>query len=377
MLISAYSTRHEYRPHNFTGVEARSSRGPSGPDPELTDHLAALADYVRDSTAEAWTLRAHALLRHVTDTQRWYRFELDETEPLQLTRLTDWAADANAILLVDGALLDGLGRPLLAGTHGAATGEVPITPEAADRAAEIRGWLASERQVSVPAELAPVRSSSEVLVRHAEQVGLRILALVLTADVARSVEAGAPVDPGALAGVFPRAFAALSPAERELLDNQDARLARRLIPRIEAAQELLWAISRIRFGWPTSPCSIERVERIVLTGGEQEFLQDLEVRTEPELLNEYECLMSLVWALDAARRGQHPVIPETHPVVAAERLAALSWLLNPGLAWDEAGGHDRNFWRTPPEEAPAPAPVSAPAATATASRWGLPRRRAR
>lgn len=374
MLISAYSTRHQHCPHGFVAVEARGKHQPSGPDRQLAGHLAALADYVRDATADSWTFQAHALLRHIIDTQRWYRFEIDHTDQAQLAGLTQWATEANAILMVDGALLDGEGRPLLAGTHGAATGKVPITPEAAARAAEIRGWLVSDRQVSVPAELAPVRSSQEILIRDAEQVGLRVLALVLTSDVARSALAGEPVDRGTLAGVFPRAFAALSPTERELLDHPDAQLARRLLPRIEAAQELLWSLSRIRFGWPSQPCSVERVERIVLTGGEQEFLQELQVRTPLELLNEYECLMSLGWALDAARRQEHLPVPDTHPVIAAERLAALSWLMNPDLAWDAADNHDRRYWRSQPADVPA---VNAPEPAAAAARRGSARRRAR
>ncbi len=347
MLISAYSTRHEHCPHEFTIVAERARWHNSGEDAQLAGHLDALADYIRAETAESWTFGAYALLRHVTDTQRWYSFDLDETDPSQLARLSGWASEANAILMVDGALLDAQGRPLLTGAHGAGSGEVPRSDETVRRAAEIREWLSAERQVGVPVGLTPVRGSQEVRVRNADEVGLRVLALVLTSDFARSVVAGEPLDPSAMASVFPRSFAALSPAERELFASRDADLARRAQARIEAAQELLWTLSMITFGWPSRACSVERIERLTLTGGEQDFLQGLVVRPLPDLLNEYECLASLVWALDAVRRQQHPPIPETHPVICAERLAALSWLLNPQVTWDDADQYDRGYWRRP------------------------------
>mgnify|MGYP001340881284 FL=1 len=150
MLISAYSTRHEHCPHEFTIVAERARWHNSGEDAQLAGHLDALADYIRAETAESWTFGAYALLRHVTDTQRWYSFDLDETDPSQLARLSGWASEANAILMVDGALLDAQGRPLLTGAHGAGSGEVPRSDETVRRAAEIREWLSAERQVGVP-----------------------------------------------------------------------------------------------------------------------------------------------------------------------------------------------------------------------------------
>lgn len=347
MLISAYSTRHQHCPHQFMIVEERARWRDSDEDAQLAGHLDALADYARAVTAESWTFRTHALLRHITDTQRWYSFDLEDADPAQLTGLSGWASEANAILMVDGALLDGRGRPLLPGAHGAGSGEVPRLDETVRRAAEIRDWLAAERHVVVPVDFTPVRGSQEVRLRNADEVGLRVLALVLTSDFARSVVAGEPLNPEDLARIFPRGFAALSPAERDLLASQDADAARRAQSRIEAAQELLWTVSKITFGWPSQACSVERIERLTLTGGEQDFLQGLALRPLTDLLNEYECLVSLAWALDAARRQQHPPIPETHPVICFERLAALSWLMNPQVAWDDADQFDRDYWRSP------------------------------
>lgn len=345
MLISAYSTCPVHCPHGFVAVDERGTRDDSGTaNAELVDHLAALTRHIRSGTDGALTLEAHALLRHVADTQRWYSFTLDETDRSQLSELSRWATEADAVLLVDGALLDGQGRPLLAGDHGPASGVVPTPDEAAQRAAEVRSWLASQHQVRIPVALAPVRSSAEVQLQDVEDVGLRIVALVMTSDFASSLIAGHPIDPSGMQTVFPRSFASLSPRERDLFARRDPWAAHTLLPRIEAAQELLWGVSRISFGWPNQACPVDEVKAIVLSGGEEGFLEGLALRHLPQVLDEYECLASLMWAVDEQHHLKTAAIVDTDPNIAAERLAALSWLLNRGLAWDDADRHDRSFW---------------------------------
>lgn len=342
MLISAYATRHAYCPHGFSTVDQRSRWDESGVlDADLDDNIVQLTRYIHAVAGHRPSLATHSLLRHITETQRWYAFTLDETDPAQLAQLTGWAGEANAILLIDGALVDGRGRPLLPGDHGAATGEVPVLPEAAERAAEVRAWLAFQRHAPVPSSLPAVRSSLEVLSPDVEQVGLRVIALVMTSDFAASLLDGQPISPKAMEAAFPRSFAALSPRELELFTSRDRQDARFLLPRIEAAQELLWALSRARLSWPNQPCPFDEVKRIVLAGGEQGFLKGLALRPLPELLNEYECLASLMCAIDEQQNRRAAPIPDTDPVIAAQRLAALSWLMNRGLAWDDAELHDR------------------------------------
>lgn len=342
MLISAYATRQSHCPHGFAAVDERGKWNDSGAaEAELVNHLDALADHVRTQDLDLSNPHTQAVLRHIADTQRWYSFTLDEADPAELSALSAWAAEANAILLADGALLDGQGRPLLSGGHGAASGELPVMTEALQRAAEVRRWLSSRREVHVPATLPPVRSSSEVQPQDAEDVGLRVLGLVLTSDFANALINGHQIDPRAMQSAFPRSFAALSPAERDLFDRRNRWAAHTLATRIEAAQELLWAVSRTTFGWPNRACPADEVKTIVLSGGEEGFLEELELRSLPELLNEYECLVALMGAIDQQRHDRTPPVPDTDPAIAAERLAALSWLMNRGLAWDEADHMDR------------------------------------
>lgn len=344
MLISAYSTRHLHCPHGFPGADDVGKWDESGAaEAELVNHLGALADHVRANSAGLPGEQAQSLLRHVDDTQRWYTFTLDETDPAQLVELDRWATEANAILLVDGALLDGHGRPLFAGGHGAASGVVPVLAESSQRAGEVRRWLAAQRHVQVPATLAPVRSSVEVQLQDAEQVGLRLIALVMTSDFAASLIAGHHIDPRVMAAAFPRSFASLSPAELALFERRKLWAAHTLRPRIEAAQELLWATGRMTLGWPNRACPADEVKTIVLAGGEEGFLEGLVLRPTAELLDEYECLVSLMFAIDEQHRGKGTPVPDTNLGICAERLSAISWLMNRGLTWDDADHRDRSL----------------------------------
>ncbi|GAA2184848.1 hypothetical protein GCM10009785_34370 [Brooklawnia cerclae] len=342
MLINAYSTRRGSCTHSFAdpAERARWTAG-DGPDQAFEDHLRDFEDYVEAAAAGSVTVGTDALLRHVRDVQRWYSFTIDADDPDQLSDLTSWAKQANAVLVIDGAVLDGRGRPLLPGPHGDASGEVPVVPEARERGERVRQWLASARSIPVPAAVPPVRAESEVVPRSAEAVGLRILALVLVSDFASSLAGGNPLDPEAMQWSFPQGFAAMSPAERDLFEQRDEQQALQLTWRIESALELLWAIDRTTLEWPSHSCTTDQVKQLVLSAGETAFLEELELRPVGELLDEYECLHSMGWALTEQQLYGGTVVPDTDGEVVAERLAAISWLTNGSLAWDDADTWDR------------------------------------
>ena len=138
--------------------------------------------------------------------------------------------------------------------------------------------------------------------------------------------------------VFPHAMAALPPTERELFNRRETGAARKLQRRIEAANELLWAAGRTTLGWPTTDCHPTQVKDLVLRRGEQGFLDGLRLRGTNELLDEYECLSSLMWALNNQEALRPRVYSDADPRIVAQRLIALEWLLKPQLAWDDAQG---------------------------------------
>ena len=339
MQISAYSTQPAHRPHGFATVDERSRRDePAGTVAGLAAHLNEFSHAIRT----AGDLEgSQALLRHIRDTQRWYSFTIDESDPDQLAALSRWAEQSNAILVADGAPLDAHGRPLLGGAHGRPMGQVPVSGEARERSHQVREWLAAEHGLHVAEATPPVRSSDEVVVRDAGEVGLRVIALMIASDFSASVIAGRPLEVRGMQAVFPRGFAALTPVESELLTRRDPGLATSLEPRVEAAQQLLWALSRATFGWPSAPCQVDQIRRIVLSRGEEGFLTDLVLRPVPELLDEHECLASLVAAIDDLHSQGQGVSKDVSATVAGQRLTAMNWLMNPWLAWEDADRHDR------------------------------------
>ena len=68
------------------------------------------------------------------------------------------------------------------------------------------------------------------------------------------------------------------------------------------------------------------------------FLDGLRQRGTNELLDEYECLSSLMWALNNQEALRPRVYSDADPRIVAQRLIALEWLLKPQLAWDDAQG---------------------------------------
>ena len=78
MLISAYSTRLEFVPHDFTPVDEHFRWHESGEqDAGFATSLSELEDYVTRAGVGQPTETVRMLLRHVRDTQRSYRFTLD------------------------------------------------------------------------------------------------------------------------------------------------------------------------------------------------------------------------------------------------------------------------------------------------------------
>ena len=340
MQINAYSTRADACPHGFRAIDERPRWSANGaPDAAMGAHLAEFASYVAQQSAPGAI--GHALGNHVRDVQRVYSFELDPDDPAALGALAGWADEANAVLVIDGAVLDGHGRPLLPGAHGQPSGEVPVMPEATQRATMARRWLGEAKGIQVPQPLPPVRSIAELVPQDATATALRTIALVMVADFAGSVVAGHPINVADMQAAFPRAFAELTPNERRLLDSRDPGLAQQFLPRIEAAQELLWALGRTTLDWPARRTNPDQIKALVLPRGEQAFCADAGLIQLSGLVDEYEGLYSVGWAVDAAQR-QGGAVPGTDGLVVGQRLAALSWVLNRGLAWDDADARDRH-----------------------------------
>lgn len=339
MLISAYSTRYDSVPHRFTPVEKHFRWHETGEeDAAFATDLIALEHYVTEVSGQHPSHSGYLLLRHIRDTQSTYTFTMDDSDPDQLAELTDWATKANAILVAEGAIVDPGGRPLLAGPHASPTGQVPLMADSVDRAKTVRHWLASTHKLFAPNDLPPVRGAAETHPRDIADVGLRIIGLTLISDLAGATpDDSRSRDIRQIQATFPRTIAALSPREEALFSSRfsDRKEVRVLRLSVEAANELLWAVQRVTLGWPSQPCDASGIENLVLEDGEQEFLSNLQMRPLSELLDEYECLTSLKWALANRSCDDATTKSEADPDIATRRFAALEWLLKPTVAWDD------------------------------------------
>ena len=325
MLVSAYST---VRGRVGTTLSARSERVRGeigGTDPEFDDHLQALAAWVGQVSDDA-NPQHRRLISHLADTRRLVQFELAST-PEQLAELSRFAVASNSVLLVDGALLDPSGRPLLPGAHGAPTGEVPIPQRARTRREEVRSWLADNVHLEIPDSVPVVRSAEELELRSGIDVALGIISLVMASDYATAVLERTRINQQAMEASFPRAFARLAPSHRRLLDTDDVALAKEVAPVIEAAQELLWTVSRSMPGWPAAPAPAAEVMRLALAEGEQKGVDSARLRSVDEILDEYQCIHDLALA-------QNPSLCDL--AITRQRFIGLTWATHADLDWDQA-----------------------------------------
>lgn len=325
MLVSAYSTVRA-RVETSLSVSSRRVRGEvGGADPAFDDHLHALSAWV-DSVSDATSPQHRLLISHLGDTRQLLQFELDPTAD-QLAELSRFAVASNAVLLIDGALLDPLGRPLLPGAHGAATGEVPLTPRARTRRDEVRSWLADNVRLDIPATVPVVRSADELELRSGIDVALGIISLVMASDYATAVIEGTRINQKAMESSFPRAFARLAGSHRRLLATDDIALAHDVAPVIEAAQELLWTVSRSMPGWPAAAAPVAEVMRLALAEGEQQGVDSARLRSADEILDEYQCIHDLALA-------QNPTLCDL--AITRQRFIGLTWATHAHLDWDQA-----------------------------------------
>lgn len=325
MLISAYSTLRSRITPGFP-LTVERVRGEVGEtDGEFDQHLASLATWV-SAMSDATNPQHRLVLSHIADTRRLSQFELPAL-PKQLAMLRDFATESNAILLVDGALLDPLGRPLLPGSHGAASGEVPLTKEAKTRRGEVREWLGANVHLEIPDSVPAVRSAPELELRSGIDIALGIISLVMASDYASALIDGKQLPQSAMERSFPRAFAGLASSHRKMFETNDLAMAREIKPVIEAAQELLWTVSRSQPGWPATAAPVADVMRRALAEGEQHGVDSARLRSADEILDEYQCIHDLALA-------NNPKVCDL--AITRQRFIGLTWATHAHLDWDQA-----------------------------------------
>ena len=160
--------------------------------------------------------------------------------------LTAWGIKTNSIFgMPDRSLRDPQGAVLIDRENGKvdAGAQVPYPLDAQQRSQSHREQLAKQG-IDVMSDLPPSISEEEVVLRPADEVGWRMLALFIVAVRAESVASGQPIPADQLKAKSPMAFEATSPAEKSFLEttDPDQQTVVTFAWRYEALYALQWAI---------------------------------------------------------------------------------------------------------------------------------------
>lgn len=344
---------------------------------ELLEHLAGFAGYAAEQGEERFgnfNSYVLAVVQHIRSVRRHYVFEReDDFDFSHLGEFADWAREANAVFfLADGTVRNASGAdlldPALVGSspaNGAQANSVPRHPGSEDRMRRVRGALWRQGYQVAPT-LPPVRSEAEILLRPAEEVFNRAVALSVVATAAASVLRGEAVNFAALRAGAQRTFGNLTKVEQAFLE------------RVEAAQEsadeatgaptysqdlqedayqLAWAYTASEFlAWALGLMDIDVFSftpvdlaalRSALRGIDREN-QDaaaLPMRSLSEICEAFEYIYSLRWVsveqqletsgqAGVGQTGSAQLQPQDHSILV-ERHRALAWLTDPTIAYDD------------------------------------------
>ena len=335
MLVNAYCTHRDPPalpfPHTLRGRRDTT-------DAELAGHLQGFMGFVMDGGKRPMTAMRYAVIRHLERVRHHVAFELD---PSQLGALEAWATEANAIVFLPDATVRAPNGAVLVdpSTGDPQPGAVMPHPRGAEERKRATDTRLAELGVAVPASLPPVIDATEVLLRSADEVAARAIALFACAVRAESLTSGADIPVAELEKRLPRAVASLSPKERAFFSasapNQQDVVNH--LWRYEALAALAWSL-----GWlselplPTHICDVAALAKTMLERGTQDFVDTARLRPTPEILDALDMHFRLHWATTDARIKKGPPPAGLEPGVVAERHYALNWLVRfEDADWDD------------------------------------------
>ena len=338
VLVHVLATMRDATPPRF---ECLSQQHLQQGDPDMTEHMQGLMQYVQGRNPVEMSQRRHALWRHL---QRVHHLWALSIMPAELDALGLWAGVVNAVVaLPDGSVRDPKGYVIMAGPGGRddALARLPHPADALQRKQRTEALLLA-RGWSTPGSLAPVAGEGEVDLRDAVTVMGRAMAALLVAVRAESLaEGGAKVlTPEKLRHKLPAAFEHLSPHE-QLFVNTAAPSDSQVVAmgwRYEALNVLLWALGLVEeLSWPDKVCDVAHcVSLLVNVNADPDALvQDSMLRSRTDILDQLDLHLRLHWLLRDAELHSKPG-PDISRGVVMERHHALNWLIDFEHApWDK------------------------------------------
>lgn len=335
MHITAYSTISQQRPpEQLAGKWEHSDRS----DAEFAKHLNSVMSWACEMGKAEITPRLFSVMQHLSRTHHCFEFEINDD---QFDRLAQWGKTSNSIFgLPDRTLRDPGGAVLVDPEEGniAVDAVVPYPQDAIERANRNRKFL-GQSGIEVADILPPIPSENEILVRSAEEVGWRMLALFIVAVRAESLATKQPIDVKHLRAKSPMAFEALSPLEQSFLDepSPDEQTIVSFAWRYEALYALQWAVGlHSELSSCRNICDVPIVAETMVDRPDRELITETRLIPTDELLDVVDLNHQMLWAARQARSNGNETPGEIDGGVLSERQHAFNWLIQLNLCgWDD------------------------------------------
>ncbi len=335
LLVNAYSTLNETPTPDFDHQEI-NHRDRS--DPELLQHLGEFIGFVLGDEDRPMTPSLYGVMRHLQRVKHQFSFTIDES---RVEDISDWGEASNSIFfLPDASVRDPLGRVLVDPKSGLSEkgAALPYPSEAWGRLKRTHQQL-NNLEIPFSEDLPPVVGESEAMLRDADDVAWRALALFVVAVRAESVASKNPIPSNKLREKSPMAFQALTAEEQAFLkdDSPDPQATINFAWRYEALYVLQWALGmhdELKFA--DDICDVPAVAQAMVDRDDKETVTDAKLRPVEEILDALDMNTRLFW------HARQSVMEKSEPArrldggVLSERQTALNWLtLFEGAPWDQ------------------------------------------
>ncbi|WP_211227331.1 DUF4272 domain-containing protein [Ferrimonas kyonanensis] len=203
--------------------------------------------------------------------------------------------------------------------------EVKISKEAEERKDRSEAIL-SKFGVPINKHLPYIEDSNEALIRTTSEVATRALALLVVAVKAEGLEQEI-VNNVIKSYDLSKAF---TPKELEFINNPEPTPfdKTQFIWRYEAAWVLLWALGYVpELTHPNSICDVPAAVTFMQQRSKSEFINDSQLRSIQEILDENDLIYRYHWAVVDARVNNLQIPEDIDSSVVMERHYALNWLM--------------------------------------------------
>ncbi len=303
---------------------------------DFAEHIQGFLGYVLSLAAGNMDPRLWEIYYLVSKARQGFGLEIEpgideEIVPKFITQLAEVTC---GIVFYNGVLTDPWGRLVLGPENERGDGALYEFGTAKERRERSAGRLAT-LGLATPDYLPVTVADEEALLRPAQEVARRVIALTAVALRAEAVEQPRIVK--FLQGK--NATKALSPEELKFLKQAqpDEAEMRKLTWRYEALWTLLWALGHIdRVGPPNFQCNAKHAVQLVQQAAPEQFVGQAKLRPAAEILDELDFYYRAHWHAVNARQAGHPPHPDLDPDIIYERHYALNWLTTYMYqAWDD------------------------------------------